>query len=49
VSAGKHPQTSGKDQCGITLGKGALPETFEKGGSMFHIRNDNWIKAKQNS
>jgi len=30
-----------KGQCGITLGKGALPETFEKGDSMFHIRNDN--------
>ena len=29
-----------KGQCGTTLGKGALPETFEKGGNMFHIRND---------
>ena len=30
-----------KGQCDITLGKGALPETFEKGGSVFHLRDDN--------
>jgi len=29
------------------LEKGTLPETFEKGGSMFHPRDDNLIKAEQ--
>ena len=29
-----------KDQCGITLGKGALPETFEKRGQHVSHQED---------